>query len=142
MSAQAHELPGRPLPAITPESRPYWDALNEHRLVFQACADCGTVRHYPRPLCAECFSLRVTWVESRGRGTVHSWTVAHHPFHLAFKGLVPYALVTVDMPEGVRVQAPWRGEVATLKLGLPVQVVFERVAPTLTLPAFVAATAG
>ncbi len=137
MNAYQTELPARPRPTPSPESQPYWDALGEHRLVFQGCADCGKLRHYPRPLCDACFSTRVAWHESSGRGQVHSWTVAHHPFHLAFKGLVPYPLITVDMEQGVRVQAPWRGPLDALRLALPVSVVFERVADDLTLPAFV-----
>lgn len=136
MSTTSTELPARPAPKITPESQPYWDALREHRLVFQACGDCGKVRHYPRPLCDTCWSWRVQWVESSGRGHVHSWTVAHHPFHLAFKSLVPYPLVIVEMEEGVRVQAPWRAPLEALALELPVRVLFERVSDTLTLPAF------
>ena len=139
MSIDPHALPARPAPAITPESQPYWDALREHRLVFQACGDCGRLRHYPRPLCDACYSTRVAWRQSRGRGRVHSWTIAHHPFHLAFKSLVPYPLVIVDMEEGVRVQAPWRGATAALRLALPVEAVFERVSADLILPAFVAA---
>ena len=132
-------LPSRPEPAITPESRPYWDGLREQRLLFQACADCGTLRHYPRPVCDACWSMHVRWQESSGRGQIHSWTVAHHPFHLAFKSLVPYPLVTVDMAEGVRLHAPWRGPLEALALGLAVAVIFEPVSDTLTLPAFVPA---
>ncbi len=134
-----HSLPARPQPTPSEESQAYWDALREHRLVFQQCADCGKLRHYPRPMCDACYSMQVGWHESAGRGTVQSWTIAHHPFHLAFKSVVPYALVTVDMADGVRMHAPWRGAVQTLTLGLPVRVMFERIDEQLTLPAFAAA---
>ena len=132
-------LPARPQPTPSEESQPYWHALREHRLVFQQCADCGKQRHYPRPMCDACYSMNVRWHESSGRGTLQSWTIAHHPFHLAFKSAVPYALVTVDMHDGVRMHAPWRGSVAALMLGLPVRVVFEQIHQQLSLPAFVAA---
>lgn len=133
------QLPARPLPEPTPESRPYWDGLREHRLRLQQCADCGTLRHYPRAMCAGCHSLNVNWVEAAGTGRVHSWTVAHHAFHPAFRQALPYILLTVDLPEGVRVLAPYRGTEADLRLDLPVRLVFEDVLPELTLPAFVAA---
>ena len=84
--------------------------------------------------------MKVIWHESAGRGTVQSWTIAHHPFHLAFKSAVPYALVTVEMEYGVRMHAPWRGAVEALALGLAVRVVFEPVDAALTLPPFGAAT--
>lgn len=126
----------RPLPEPTAETQPYWAALREHRLVLQQCAACGSVRHYPRPLCDACYSDEVSWKESAGRGQVHSWTVAHHAFHPAFKSQTPYTLVTVELPEGVRLVAPWRGPQEGLKLGLPVRLLFEDVSPELTLPAF------
>lgn len=134
-----HTLPARPHPTPSEESLPYWQALREHRLVFQQCADCGKLRHYPRPMCDACYSMNVRWHESSGRGTLQSWTIAHHPFHLAFKSAVPYPLVTVDMDDGVRMHAPWRGSVAALTLGLAVRVVFEQIDQQLSLPAFVAA---
>lgn len=134
-----HTLPARPHPTPSEESQPYWQALREHRLVFQQCADCGKLRHYPRPMCDACYSMNVRWHESSGRGTLQSWTIAHHPFHLAFKSAVPYPLVTVDMDDGVRMHAPWRGSVAALTLGLAVRVVFEQIDQQLSLPAFVAA---
>ena len=42
------------VPQPTPDTQPYWDGLNAHRLRLQRCADCGKVRHYPRPVCDAC----------------------------------------------------------------------------------------
>jgi uncharacterized protein len=129
----------KPVPEPTPESKPYWDGLNEGRLLLQACAGCGKVRHYPRPLCDACYSFQVRWIEAKGRGTVHSWTVTHHAFNPGFKAELPYVLATVDLDEGVRLQAPLRGvEGKDMAIGMPVRVIFERVKEGLTLPAFVA----
>ncbi len=77
--------------------------------MLQSCGACGKVRHYPRPLCDACYSFDVRWIDAKGRGTVHSWTVTHHAFHPGFKADLPYVLVTVDLTEGVRMQAPLRG---------------------------------
>ena len=125
-----------PLPEQTADSAPYWAALRKHRLVFQQCAACGKVRHYPRPLCDRCYNEEVTWRESEGVGIVESWIVAHHAFHPAFGHRTPYVLVTVAMAEGVRVLGPWYGDLASLRLGLPVSVMFDDVTPELTVPAF------
>jgi uncharacterized OB-fold protein len=81
----------------------------------------------------------VVWIDAAGHGRVHSWTVAHHAFHPAFKAELPYVLVTVDLPEGVRVLAPFRGSEVLLRLELPVRLIFEDITPELTLPAFVPA---
>ena len=77
--------------------------------MLQSCGACGKVRHYPRPLCDACYSFDVRWIEAKGTGTVHSWTVTHHAFNPGFKAELPYVLVTVDLAEGVRMQAPLRG---------------------------------
>jgi uncharacterized OB-fold protein len=134
------EAYAKPLPEPTRDSRPYWDALREGRLMIQQCAACGKLRHYPRPVCDGCYSMETTWRQMSGRGTVHSWTVAHHPFHPGFKSELPYVLVTVDLDEGVRMLAQLRGvEPDALAVGLPVTMVAERVTDELTLPVFVSA---
>ena len=131
----------KPVPEPSRDSQPYWDALHEGRLVIQQCAACGKLRHYPRPVCDACYSMETAWRQVSGRGTLHSWTVAHHPFHPGFKGELPYVLATVDLEEGVRMIAQLRGvALDELKVGLRVAVAFERATDTLTLPVFVRAS--
>jgi uncharacterized OB-fold protein len=128
------------VPSPTPDTQAYWDGLNQNRLRLQRCADCKTVRHYPRPVCPSCYSMNAEWIDATGRGTVHSWTITHYAFHPGFKGDLPYTLLTVDLEEGVRMQAQARGiDPAALRVGLPVKVAYERVKDDLTLPVFVAA---
>lgn len=126
------------VPSPTPETQPYWDGLKDGRLRLQRCADCGKVRHYPRPVCDACWSMAVDWVDAAGTGTVHSWTVTHYAFHPGLKGDLPYLLLTVDLPEGVRIQAQARG-IETPRVGLPVKIAFEAATEDLTLPVFVPA---
>ena len=68
----------KPVPEPTHESKPYWDGLQNGRLLLQKCGQCGKIRHYPRPVCDVCYSFEVKWIEASGRGTVHSWTITHH----------------------------------------------------------------
>jgi uncharacterized OB-fold protein len=131
-------IEGKPAPHPTPESQPYWDGTAAGRLRLQRCADCGTLRHYPQLVCTRCYSLAVEMVDASGRGSVHSWTVAHHAFHPAFKNDLPYTLVTVDLEEGPR--ALGRLDVSAgkkLRIGLPVRVRFEAGAEGFSLPVFV-----
>ena len=111
------------VPTPTADTQPYWDGLNEGRLRLQCCADCGKLRHYPRPVCDACFSMNATWKDASGNGRVHSWTVTHHAFHPGWKADLPYTLVTVDLDEGVRI-------------GLPVRVAYEKATEGLMLPVF------
>jgi uncharacterized protein len=129
----------KPVPHPDAGSQPYWDGAAEGRLRLQRCTGCGTARHYPQPVCPHCYSLDVEWFDASGRGTVHSWTVAHHAFHPAFKDDLPYTLVTVDLQEGPR--ALGRLDPAStgrLCLGLPVQVSFPRTEAGVPLPVFTA----
>ena len=123
------------LPTPTADSAPYWDGLNAGELRLQKCRACGTVRHYPRPVCDQCFSMDVDWIAASRRGTVLSWTTTHHAFHPAFKASLPQTFVTVDLDEGVRLCAPLRGaDAAALLSGLPVEIGFERIAPEWAIP--------
>jgi uncharacterized OB-fold protein len=98
------------------------------------------VRHYPQLVCTHCYSLGVAWFDASGRGTVHSWTVAHHAFHPAFKADLPYTLVIVDLAEGPRAMGRLDPASAPqLRLGLPVQVSFPHNEADVPLPVFVAA---
>ena len=117
-------LPPKPSPQTSELARPYWEAVAQGKLVLQSCSACGKVRHYPRLLCDACYSDAVTWLPSKAKGTIHSWTVAHHAFHPAFAAELPYTLVTVDLDEGVRALGRWRSDVA-MSIGLPVQGAFE-----------------
>ena len=81
--------------------------------------------------------MNAAWVDASGSGRVHSWTVTHHAFHPGFKADLPYTLVTVDLDEGVRMQAQLRGlDASELRIGLPVRVAFEPATEGLTLPVF------
>jgi uncharacterized OB-fold protein len=135
----ANETYNKLVPEPTQHSARYWQGLNERRLLLQKCPRCGKIRHYPQPMCPACHSMEVTWIEASGRGKVHSWTVAHHAFHPGTRDDLPYLLATVDLEEGVRMNAQLRGVAAeTMYIGLPVRVAFETVKDGLTLPYLVA----
>jgi uncharacterized protein len=128
-----------PLPAPSPESAPYWTGLREGRLLIQRCGHCGQLRHYPRPVCDACFSMRFGWVEASGRGTIHSWTRTHHAFLPVFKPELPYVLVTVDLEEGPRMNARLRGDGQDPTIGASVICQFEAHDGNWTFPTFVLA---
>jgi uncharacterized protein len=128
-------MPAKPAPEPTAESRPYWEGLAAGKLLLQRCAECGHVRHYPRPLCDACHSFAADWMEASGVASVHSWTVAHHPYHPAFRGELPYTLVTADLPEGVRMVAQLRdAEAEALRLSAPLRIGFEDNGEGVVLP--------
>jgi uncharacterized OB-fold protein len=105
-------------------SAAYWEGAGRGVLVVQRCASCGTPRHYPRAMCANCYSFDVEHVEHAGHGTVHSWTVAHQAFSPDVADDLPYVLVTVDLGDGMRALGRLRPPAAPAT-GLPVRMRFE-----------------
>ena len=85
----------KPLPAVTPEMVPFWEAARHHQLVVQRCGGCGAYRFPPRELCSVCLSREAAWVPASGRGKVFSFVVMHQAYHPAFAAELPYAVVIV-----------------------------------------------
>jgi hypothetical protein len=115
----------------------FYDFCKKHELRFQRCTDCGAWRHVPRDMCAQCGSFDWEWAKSSGKGQVFSWTTAMQPMLPQFADLIPYSPVVIEMNEGVRLVS-WLTDVPAdeLRLGLPVEVVFDHVTPDVTLPKF------
>ena len=129
--------PPKPVPEVTPALAPYFAAARERRLVVQRCADCGTLRFPPRELCTRCLGRDVTWQQVSGRGEVFSYNVMHQVYHPAFASEVPYAVVVVKLEEGPKIISNVVGcGVDAIRIGMPVEVVFEDVSPEVTLPKF------
>ena len=127
----------KPLPRIDEESRGYWEALARRELYFQRCRDCATKRFYPRALCPACLSSATEWVRASGRGTVYSFTVTYQNQAPGFREELPYVLAIVELDEGVRMMTNVVGCAPdAVRVGMPVQVVFEDVTAEITLPKF------
>ena len=119
--------PAKPRPKADGLSTAYWEGTTRGELVLQRCAACSRVRHYPQYLCSFCHSDSYEWTVSPGIGLVHSWTVTHHSFLPAFADEIPYALVTVDLEEGVRALGRWASsERKNLVIGQSVIASFHR----------------
>ena len=129
------QRPQTPLPRPTTLSKPYWDACREGKLTVQKCSDCGTLFFIPQPCCSGCMSENFEWVESAGRGTLYSFTTVYRPQQPSFE--VPYTVVVVELDEGYHMLSNLVGvEPEDVKIGLPLEVVFEERSEEITLPLF------
>ncbi|MBP1687292.1 MAG: hypothetical protein H6Q33_3435 [Deltaproteobacteria bacterium] len=127
----------KPLPVLDGLAKEFYDWCKQHELRFQRCTDCGAWRHVPREMCAECGSWNWEWAKASGRGTVFTWTVVARALHPAFQSDTPYAPVVVEMDEGVRLLASVVDcPPDQLRIGMPVEVIFDAVTPEVTLPKF------
>jgi uncharacterized OB-fold protein/acyl dehydratase len=129
------ERPRRPRPALTQDNAFWFEGARQHRLLIQRCKQCGTLRHPPSPMCAECRSYEWDVVDASGRGTVYSFVVNHYPQVPAFD--YPLAVGLMELEEGTRLVANVIGiDPGDIRIGMPVEVEWVDHDPDLTLPAF------
>ena len=113
-------------------SKPFWDAVNEKRLIVQHCTACNTLQHPPRQACRDCGSANLDWKETSGRGHISTFVVMED-IHLGRR--VPYqpfnlAVITLDDDPRVNFFSNLPGiPVKQVPVGAPVEVMFEEVAP-------------
>jgi uncharacterized OB-fold protein len=131
--------PSRLSPRMSGLASEFYQWVGAGELRFQHCRQCGSWQHLPRPACRNCGSAELAWDRSEGRGTVWSWTTTHRPILASFPE-VPYASVVVELAEGPRLLtnvidvAP-----EDLRIGQPVEVVFQPISDEWTAPLFRAA---
>lgn len=127
----------RPLPEVDRELAPFFAAAKDHRLVVQRCSGCGAFRFPPRELCSSCLTTDATWTEVSGRGEIFSFNVMHQVYHPAFADEVPYAVVVVKLAEGPKMVSNLVDcAIDEIRIGMPVEVVFERASDEITLVKF------
>jgi hypothetical protein len=125
-----------PAPVVNPETKPFWDATAEGRLLLPHCRACDTYIWYPRLFCPACSSFDVEWVEAAGRGTVFTFAVVRRsqgPYAKA----TPYVLAYVELAEGPRMMTNIVDcDVESVRVGDPVEVVFHDTGEGTALPRF------
>jgi uncharacterized OB-fold protein len=95
----------------------YQDALAAGAFKIQRCDTCGSHIFYPRHLCPNCGSARISWVAASGKGTVYSTTmVRQRPEAGGNKNLC-----VVELAEGPRMMSRVEGIAAEeVKIGMAV----------------------
>lgn len=137
MAETAKEIP-KPLPELTPVTKPFWDAAAQGRLVMQRCADCNSWVWCPRPACVECGSERLEWRPLSGRGRVFAFSIVREVVGSALRGFakdIPYVIAWIDLEEGPRFCSNVVGcAIDEVRIGMPVAVTFEQASPEIWLP--------
>jgi uncharacterized OB-fold protein len=128
---------GMPPPLADATTLPFWQAAAAHRLVVQRCTGCGHTRLPPAPICPECRSGDSDWKQVSGRGEIYTHTVVHRP--LAAGQQLPFviAVIALEGAGGVRMISNVVGaKPEDVRVGLPVEVVWEDMSPELAIPRF------
>jgi uncharacterized protein len=125
-----------PTPAVNPETREFWAATADGRLLVKRCQDCDSLIWYPRAICPQCSSLHTEWFGVSGRGSVYSYTVNHRG-EGPYQGAAPFVLAYVELDEGPRMMTNIvEADETDLRVGLPVEVVFHDTGDGAALPRF------
>jgi uncharacterized OB-fold protein len=127
-------LPAPP-PLVNVETKAFWDATAEGKLLLPRCKQCSTVIWYPRAFCPECASFDIEWIEASGRGTVYSYTINRRG-QGDYRDLA-YVVAYVELEEGPRVltnivDCP----PDSVKIGQDVELVFHPTSAGPALPRF------
>lgn len=119
------------------EKRPFSDIsyeqfLHEEKLMGSKCNQCGAVFTPPRPICIQCHSSDMEWVEMKGSGKLAGFTcISIGPSFMTDEGYDrnnPYCVGVVELDEGTRVDARIEdvnaSQPETIKVGMPLTVKF------------------
>ena len=116
-----------------PDTKEWWDATKEERLLVRQCSDCSKKFFPPFPACPGCTSMRLGWYETEGKGVIYSYNVVVQPILAPFVPAVPYITAVIDLPDCTnddgsitRIVGVLTDDEEAVAIGNPVEVVFER----------------
>lgn len=121
-------IAGRAMPVIDLDNAPFFEAAARGELVIQRCKETGQYQYYPRA--GSVYTMgEVEWVKVAGKGKLYSFTIIRkNPADPVFAKLCPYAVVMVELPEGLRIFGNLTHcEAEDVRIGMDVEVYFSQV---------------
>ena len=88
-------------PVVSAESRPFWDAAAQGRLIVEQCKNCNLHIFPPRGVCRRCYGREMIWVDVRPPGVLHAHTENHQPW---LPDLGIYTIGLVELPDHDRIR--------------------------------------
>jgi len=119
----------KPVPVPDKLSKPFWDAVQQRRLIVQNCTACNRKQYPPEPVCAKCGSAEhLEWREVKGRGKIHGYCVMYDSRIIPLHEDQPFNIAIIKLEEDPEIMffshlpGTPAGEVP---LGAAVELVFE-----------------
>ncbi len=127
--------PARIKPPMGHDNGWWWEEVAKGKLPIQRCTSCKKLRHPPRPMCGDCGAMQWDFIESSGVGSVHTYTVVHHP---QFPGYdFPIIAALIDLEEGTRIMSDLAGvDPKEVQIGMKVRSFIFEDADGFKLPRF------
>lgn len=130
----------KPLPSVDEDIEPFWKGMKGHEFLLFRCKKCGAW-YWPVSFCLnhdnEPFFGNLEWAKASGRGKVFAFNIHYRAFHPGFAEDIPYVYALIELDEG-----PMFGsniiaiEPQEVKIGMPVEVVYDDITAEFTLPKF------
>lgn len=79
------------------ENREFFRYCRQGEFRLQRGRESGLLRYPPTTACPWTSDREYEWVPVEGRGTVHTYAEVHHPIQPAFREVVPYMILLVDL---------------------------------------------
>jgi uncharacterized OB-fold protein len=106
-------------PQPNPETKGFWDACAEGKLMVGKCRACSRTHYYPRAICPYCFSDETELQPASGRGTIYTYSVMR-------RAPIPYAIAYVTLAEGPTMMTNIVDcDLDSIKIGQKVKLVFK-----------------
>jgi uncharacterized OB-fold protein len=124
-------------PPISDAAIPFWDATRAREFVLPWCVECARPMWYPRDVCPACLGSEIEWRPASGDGEVYAVGVHSIPGPGRDRDDIPYAVVLVELAEGVRMMTNVVNvDATTVTVGMPVRITWLPLSDGRNLPQF------
>lgn len=119
-----------------PDFQTFAEAAARDKLLIKRCKRCGNACSPARIACPKCISCELNWEESKGEGTVYTFTIVRQALSDAWNNKIPYVVALIQLTEGVYMLSHVvDADIDRIHVGMPVKVTF-REFDGMKLPAY------
>ena len=90
--------PGLPRPEPNGLDLPFWEGLQNEKLMIQKCKRCDRFQWGPEWICHRCNNFDLVFQEVKAEGYVYSYQRIWHPVHKALADQGPYVVCLITLP--------------------------------------------
>ncbi len=128
-----------PLPDVDwKEGAPFWEGTRLGEIRFTKCGDCNRFHWYPCTVCPFCYSSNIEWQALTSQPKLFTWTYVNYKLPIVtIRGPLIVILVEFEEAPGCYLTSDLvecRPE--DVYVGMPLEVVFQKVDDKLTIPLF------
>ena len=103
----------------------FYQFVSEKCLMAAKCNECGTEILPPKPMCTNCLSTNLRWIELDGTGKLLTYTVIHVAPE-QFQDIAPYIVGIIELQNGLRLPGMIRDlKQEDIKIGMSLKIDFE-----------------